>query len=77
MKVYLRQHIMIIIRMFSQMVNNKIRVSIYQFHLKDFKINGSIGGPGKRDKLLSNSFAYQFQKGKLLGFQKLKFMPGL
>ena len=43
--------------------------------LKDFKINGSIGGPGERDKLSYTSLAYQMTK--VLGFQKLKFVPGL
>ena len=45
--------------------------------LKNFKINGSIEGPGDRDKLSYTSLATKSKMGKLLGFQKLKFVAGL
>ena len=43
--------------------------SFYNFQrLKDFKINGSFGGPGERDKLSYTNLAYQIQNGRTAGF---------
>ena len=36
--------------------------------LKDFKVNGSIGGPEERDKLSYTSLAYQSQDGRTARF---------
>ena len=36
--------------------------------LKEFKINGSIGNPGQKDKLAYGSLSYQIQNGKERGF---------
>ena len=45
--------------------------------LKDFKINGSIGGPGDRDKLLYTSLAYQIQNGQTAGFSEAEICAGV
>ena len=45
--------------------------------LKDFKINGSIGRPGERDKLSYTSFAYQIQNGRAAGFSEAEICAGL
>ena len=36
--------------------------------LREFKINGSIGNPGQKDKLAYGSLSYQIQNGKERGF---------
>ena len=56
----------------SEQQNQSSNLPIRPFYnlqwLKDFKINGSIGGPGERDKLLYTSLAYQIQNGRTAGF---------
>lgn len=36
--------------------------------LKEFKISGSIGSPGQKDKLTYSSLSYQIQQGKRMGY---------
>ena len=38
------------------------------FRLKEFRINGSIGQPGQKDKLTYSSLAFQIQNGKKAGY---------
>ena len=45
--------------------------------LKDFKINGSIGGPGERDKLSYISLAYQIKNGQTVGFSEAEICAGV
>ena len=45
--------------------------------LRDFKINGSIGGPGERDKLSYTSLAYQIQNGQNAGFSEAEICAGV
>ena len=45
--------------------------------LKDFKINGSIGGPGERDKLSYINLAYQIQNGRTIGFSEAEICAGV
>ena len=44
---------------------------------KDFKINGSIEGPGERDKLSYTSLAYQIQNGRTAGFSEAEICAGV
>ena len=45
--------------------------------LKDFKVNGSIGGLEERDKSLYTSLAYQIQNGRTAGFSETEIFAGV
>ena len=38
--------------------------------IKEFKISGSIGSPGQKDKLTYSSLSYQIQQGKRMGYSE-------
>ena len=44
------------------------QTSVDILRLKDFKIAGTIGGPGEKDKLSYSSLSYQMLNGKKLGY---------
>ena len=45
--------------------------------LKDFKISGTIGGPGEKDKLSYSSLSYQIQSGIAMGFSSQDICSGV
>ena len=45
--------------------------------LKDLKLNGSIRRPGREINCRIPALLTKSKMGELLGFQKLKFVPGL
>ena len=49
---------------------SKAVVDVYQ--LKNFKINGMIGGLGEKDKLPYSSLSYQIENGRKMGFSEEK-----
>ena len=61
----------------NQGSNLPIRPFYYLQRLKDFKINGSIGGPGERDKLSYINLAYQIQNGRTTGFSEAEICAGV
>ena len=61
----------------NQSYHLPIRSSYNLQRLKDFKINGSIEGPGKRDKFSYTSLAYQIQNGRTAGFSEAEICAGV
>ena len=43
--------------------------------LREYKINGSIGNPGQKEKLAYGSLSYQIQNGKERGFSEKFVLP--
>ena len=65
----------------SEQQNQSSHLPIRPFYnlqwLQDFKINGSIGGPGEKDKLLYTSLDYQIQNGRTAGFSEAEICAGV
>ena len=65
----------------SEQQNQSSNLPIRPFYnlqqLKNFKRNGSIGGPGEKDKLLYTSLVYQIQNGRTAGFSEAEICAGV
>ena len=70
----------------TETVNTKVEIPTPKFEnpqpfdfkkLKDFKISGTIGGPGEKDKLSYSSLSYQIQSGIAMGFSSQDICSGV